>query len=318
MSTLGPSSTNLRAHTRQRRMILCAGLQSGGTTAISWCFLQRHDTNGVLDMANDIIYTSFEKVQEPVVWCKMTVGSFRWLDVHDVYHDLGWEPQPLLVVRDARMAFSSLCRKRYGFNGTTAEEPPLRLRFRRFLQDWELFRAKDWPILVYEDFLRDPQTTLANTCHLLQLPWDDAMVTWPKHLSELAYVDKVNASFLQSIQCGSLHVSIAQMQSQPSIVSLSSDDLQWLEKTFTTYNRFHGYADHIEPLDTPSGAVPLSAPRFEGTARSWFYEEVERLRTENDRLWLENEALREEHNQLRQQESKQERAFACDSDEVRS
>jgi len=35
-------------------MILCAGLQSGGTTLVSWTFLQRRDTNGVLDMQNSI------------------------------------------------------------------------------------------------------------------------------------------------------------------------------------------------------------------------------------------------------------------------
>ena len=31
-----------------------AGLQSGGTTLISWCFLQRADTDGILDANNDV------------------------------------------------------------------------------------------------------------------------------------------------------------------------------------------------------------------------------------------------------------------------
>src|SRR5438094_9826269 len=85
-----------------RRMILCAGLQSGGTTLVSWTFLQRRDTNGVLDMQNSIIHASFDRVVEPIVWVKMTIGAFRWLEVCDVYRDLGWNPQPLLVVRDVR------------------------------------------------------------------------------------------------------------------------------------------------------------------------------------------------------------------------
>src|SRR5262249_29100148 len=99
MSKSGPS---------RRRMILAAGLQSGGTTIVSWCFLQRRDTNGVLDMANESIHVSFGKVTEPIVWVKMTVGSFRWFDVSEVYRDLGWQPEPLLIVRDVRSAFSSL------------------------------------------------------------------------------------------------------------------------------------------------------------------------------------------------------------------
>src|SRR5690242_18747883 len=115
-----------------RRMILCAGLQSGGTTLVSWCFLQRADTNGVLDMAHDNLRVNFEAVTTPVVWVKMTVGAFRWSDVCQMYRDLGWQPEPLLVVRDVRATFASLMKKDYGFNGTTAEEPPLRMRFRRF------------------------------------------------------------------------------------------------------------------------------------------------------------------------------------------
>src|SRR5262249_31765043 len=126
----------------RRRFILCGGLQSGGTTLVSWCFLQRRDTDGVLDMPHDTIRTSFERIQTPIVWCKMPIGAFRWLDVCEVYQDLGWSPEAVLVVRDVRSAFASLMKKEYGYNGTTAEEPPLRMRFRRFLRDWELFQSR--------------------------------------------------------------------------------------------------------------------------------------------------------------------------------
>ena len=34
--------------TKDRILYLCAGLQSGGTTLISWCFLQRSDMDGIL------------------------------------------------------------------------------------------------------------------------------------------------------------------------------------------------------------------------------------------------------------------------------
>jgi hypothetical protein len=79
-----------------RRMILCGGLQSSGTTLVSWCSLQRQDVNGVLDMSHDLIMYSFDRVKEPIVWVKMTIGAFRWLDVYETYRDLGWNPEPLL------------------------------------------------------------------------------------------------------------------------------------------------------------------------------------------------------------------------------
>src|ERR1041385_5446163 len=96
---------------RTQRMILAAGLQSGGTTLISWCFLQRRDTDGVLDMENDVIEGLFDAAKKPVLWIKMTIGAFRWLDIADVYRDLGWNPAPLLIVRDVRVTYQSLMKK---------------------------------------------------------------------------------------------------------------------------------------------------------------------------------------------------------------
>src|ERR1043165_9078124 len=100
---------------RAQRMILAAGLQSSGTTLISWCLLQRQDTDGVLDMENDVIEVSLGAATKPVLWIKMTIGAFRWLDVAEVYRDLGWNPEPLLIVRDVRVRYDSLMKKDYGF-----------------------------------------------------------------------------------------------------------------------------------------------------------------------------------------------------------
>src|SRR5215204_2566959 len=199
-----------------RRMILCAGLQSGGTTLISWCFLQRRDTNGVLDTPSDLIQPAFERVQDPIVWVKMTVASFRWLDMCETYRDLGWEPEPLLVVRDARTAYSSLTKKDYGCNGTTAEDPPLRMRFRRFLRDWELFRANGWPIIKFEDFIQEPRAVLMKVCADLSLPWDEGMISWPEKPFEIAYVKKgQNKTFERSIGKG--HLAEARLRDRATI-----------------------------------------------------------------------------------------------------
>lgn len=281
-------------------MILCAGLQSGGTTLISWCFLQRRDTNGVLDTPSDLIQPRFERVTEPIVWVKQTIASFRWLDLFETYRDLGWEPEPLLVVRDVRAAYSSLIRKSYGVNGTTAEDPPLRMRFRRFLIDWELFRAHGWPLIKFEDLIRDHRATLEKTCKELSLPWDEGMISWPKKPSEIAYgkdnwgKKSIQESFEKSIQKGNLAAATMQDRAEMRLDNLPGSELRWLEETFSDYNSFHHYPKEVRA--TPREDIPTSmpSPRYQGTAREWYHTEMDTLVCENWRLISENEKLRQQ------------------------
>jgi hypothetical protein len=281
-------------------LILCAGLQSGGTTLISWCFLQRRDTNGVLDTPSDLIQPRFERVTEPIVWVKQTIASFRWLDLCETYRDLGWEPEPLLVVRDVRAAYSSLIRKSYGVNGTTAEDPPLRMRFRRFLRDWDLFRAHGWPIIKFEDLIRDHRATLAKACKELSLPWDEGMISWPKVPPEIAYgkdnwgKKSIQKSFETSIQKGNLAAATMQDRAEMRLDNLPGTELRWLEETFSEYNSFHHYPKEVRP--TPGEDVPTSmpSPRYRGTAREWYHAEMDKLQSEYWRLIGENERLRQQ------------------------
>jgi hypothetical protein len=279
---------------RNRRMILCAGLQSGGTTLVSWCFLQRRDTNGVLDMPSDVIQAAFDKVKEPIVWCKTTIASFRWLDLAELYRDLGWEPEPLLVVREVRTTYSSLVRKWYGHNGTTAEDPPLRMRFRRFLRDWELFCQEAWPILKYEDVIDREGDALQEICERMRLAWDPGMVSWPKQRAQIAYVGDLNRTFEQTMAKGSLATAKLREKAQLSLEGLPRRELEWLEETFAAYNQLHGYPMEVHYPDECEVPVNLPAPAYEGTARDWIYSEKERLERENERLVEENERLRHE------------------------
>ncbi|MGH3089703.1 MAG: hypothetical protein ACRDSJ_20650 [Rubrobacteraceae bacterium] len=278
------------------RMILCAGLQSGGTTLISWCFLQRPDADGVLDMPNDVIQTSFEKAKEPILWVKQTVGSFRWLDMCETYRDLGWDPEPLLVVRDARAAYSSLRKKFYGINGTTAEDPPFRIRFRRFLRDWELFRENGWPIFKFEDFLRDHRAVLMEMCADLSIPWDESMVSWPKERSEIAYARGGQETFEKSFESGGLKAAKLDDRAELRIDGLPASELEWLEETFAQYNEFHGYPKEVPPA--PDAPATIPAPGYEHTARAWYYGENDRLNAEYWKLVEENEELRRKVNEL--------------------
>jgi hypothetical protein len=244
-------------------------------------------------MPGDQIQPSFEKVKEPILWVKQTVAAFRWLDMYEIYRDLGWRPEPLLVVRDVRAAYSSLMRKDYGRNGTTAEDPPLRMRFRRFLYDWELFRANGWPILRFEDFVQEHRAVLTKICEDLSLPWDEGMISWPKRPSEIAYYkEDQNRTFEKSLESGHLAAAKLRDRAEIRIGNLPRSELEWLEDTFLAYNDFHHYPREIGPTLDEEMSIDMPVPTYEGTAREWCYSEMERLNSEYWRLTKENNRLR--------------------------
>ena len=106
-------------------LILCGGLQSSGTTLVSYCFLQRGDTNGVLDADNDLLPAIDPRLAQPFAWYKTTISCFRLSEIAEHYRDAGWNVRTLLVLRDLRAVWASLRGKSYGRNGITAEDPPL-------------------------------------------------------------------------------------------------------------------------------------------------------------------------------------------------
>ena len=96
---------------RKKALILCGGLQSGGTTLVSYCFLQRADTDGVLDADNDLLPTLDPNLARPFAWYKTTISSFRLSEIADHYRDAGWNVRTLLVLRDLRSVWASLRRE---------------------------------------------------------------------------------------------------------------------------------------------------------------------------------------------------------------
>lgn len=260
-----------------RTLFLGAGIQSGGTTLVSWCFLQRQDMDGILDLPFDQLL-DVPTIRQPYGWAKMTIASFRWRDVADYYELQNFEVRPLLIVRDVRSAYASLKRKPYGRNGTTPEDPPLRLRLLRFLRDWEEFRAHDWPILRFESLLSEPESVLRRVCSDLGLPWDPAMLHWTKSRDAMYDATRGNETFWASERAVSLQDAIASQTNH--LPRLSRQELAWIEDRFASYNAALGYPAQIEPSE--SAAIVDMTPRFSLSCRSALFREIIDLRRELD------------------------------------
>jgi hypothetical protein len=248
-----------------RTLYLCAGTQSSGSTLISWCFLQRPDMDGVLDARFDHLPVVPPKLSAPLPWVKFTIACFRFSEVASYFEDEGWNVRPLLVVRDARSVFNSLIKKSYGRNGITADDPPLRLRLRRFLEDWRLFRDLGWPMLRYEDFAADPVPALRHACDGMQLPWHDSMASWPKKLEEIADPGFGNETFVLT-RARSLADSIRSSLAQIKTGNIPRRDLEWIETEFTDMNQAMGYPEHVSSA-APASLPERAIPRFENTRR---------------------------------------------------
>ena len=247
-------------------LYLCAGLQSSGSTIVSWCFLQRADMDGVFDARNDIL-PEIPDVATPLAWCKITVSSFRFSEMKAHYEDEGFAVHPLLVVRDVRAVFNSIIKKHYGSNGITAEEPPLRMRLRRFREDWELFRDKGWPTIRYETLVAEPGPTLRAAVSALGVPWDEGMLTWPKQKDQIAAPRHGSPTFRQSLG-SSFAETVKPSLADVKTANIPPDDLAWLEAEFADFNRAFGYAEHVAPRRGAwTGHERRAVPKWENTRR---------------------------------------------------
>jgi hypothetical protein len=249
-----------------KTLVLCAGLQSGGTTLVSYCFLQRGDTDGVLDADNDLLPAIDPQLARPVAWYKTTISCFRLSEIAQHYRDASWDVRPLLVLRDLRAVWASLTKKEYGRNGITAEDPPLRLRLRRFVTDWRTTATSGGAMFRYEDFVAAPVATLQRACQQLSLPWDDSMIAWQKPAERIAHHGNGNESFWATRGEGLLQ-SLARYK-RPTTPRLAASDLNWLESEFRDYNQANGYplhlADAVQPQLVESD---VASPNFEVTRR---------------------------------------------------
>lgn len=210
--------------------------------------------NGTLDGDTDLIPLLPEGLDAPLVWYKTTISSFSLADQMAVLEDEGYKVRPLLIVRDVRAVWASLTSKPYGRNGVTAEDPPLRLRFRRFLRSWQLARKQEYPIIRFEDFISRPEPVLRRACQALDLAWQPAMIDWPDPGKRIADGRHGNRRFRESNKRGlaaALHQPAAGVPPGP----VHAEDLTWLDETFASFNQAMGYPRQLDQVETLSGRL---------------------------------------------------------------
>jgi hypothetical protein len=221
--------------------------------------------DGYLDAHNDLFVQIPNELGTPLVWYKTTICCFRLTELMAHYQDSGWQVRPLLLVRDVRHVWNSLVRKPYGRNGTSSEDPPLRVRFRRFKEDWQHFRAAGWPILKFESFLAEPERALQDTCRSLGLSWDPSMITWPKTVADIANTRHGNETFRTS-----RGPCLTDTMREPSanLSHVLPGDLHWLETEFKEYNQINGYPRSLPTSVSPLRLTQRAIPRYSVTRHS--------------------------------------------------
>ena len=261
---------------QNRTLILCGGLQGSGSSLISWCFLQRQDMDGVFDTAHDMVPSIASFPESHYTWCKITTCCFSTKELTEYFRGLGWDVRPLLVLRDVREVWASLRVKQYGRNGTTAEDPPLRLRLQRFLADWNHALNEGWATIQYDRLIHEPRETLKQACTDLDLPWDEGMIDWPKEHDDISDPRYGNVNFLQSRQGGLLE-TINPVNSGNVKGPIAAQDLEWLENTFHDFNESLDYPTH---RDISASDDPMDIASFAATRRSeWKQQRVSNEKT---------------------------------------
>jgi hypothetical protein len=201
--------------------------------------------SGVLDWFHDRLPELPKVPPAGNWWCKCTIASFRANEIIEYVEDFGWQARPLLIVRDVRYAMDSLITRSYGRNSTTAEDPPLRTRFRRFLDDWKYFRNNGLPIIRFEDFTTQPEAELARVSSEMGLAWKDDMVNWPKPRDEVWLGGGANQGFIDSLG-HDLYETLRKDATTRALRNLHKDDVAWLDDTFAEYNAALGYPSVLD------------------------------------------------------------------------
>lgn len=248
------------------RLYLCAGLEESGASLVSWCFWQRAEIRPMVAPAGDLLPEFPPSEDGRATWLLTTLSSFRLSEMAAHYRDLGWEVQPLLVFRDLREIWAALVQKPAIHNGITSEDPPLRLRFRRFVDDWRLFAPRGWPMLRIEDLMGNSRQVLRETCGQLGLSWHEVMAFWPRPLRLLANAPLPDAAFCQ-LRGRNLAETLMNHVGRTLPDAVAAADLEWLESEFHDFNVENGYPARLKRLQVWTDLVPRGTPSGKDSRR---------------------------------------------------
>jgi hypothetical protein len=143
----------------------------------------------------------------------------------------------------------------------------LRLRFRRFREDWELFQREGWPVLIHERFLAEPEAMLRRACDELGLLWDDGMMSWPKPPADLFDGRNGNQTFHQNRRDG-LMDSLNVVSKPLEELVIPAGELTWLETEFADFNARNGYPARALGLPSASQTEECDLASFSVTRRA--------------------------------------------------
>ncbi len=249
-----------------KHLYLCGGLEESGATLVSWCFWQRSELRPVVASTGDLLPHLEPAADGRATWLLTPFRSFRLTEMIHHYRDLGWTVRGLMVVRDLRPVWASLASRTDVRNGVTAEDPPLRVRFRRFVEDWELFWWMRWPMIRIEDLLADAEKTLRGASAALELPYHEVMSRWPRPLEMSDTTRLPDADFCR-LRGRNLAETLMNFAGEPIQQTVASADLAWLETEFQEFNTENSYPLVLRPLQLWSDLLPAKTASWSDSRR---------------------------------------------------
>lgn len=191
-----------------KKIFLLEGLQSGGSSLVSTCFLQHPDANGILDLHhfNNLqgifkahrkeILKDFFMFKGKYFVVKFTCGHYNIHEMIESCDFLREKIIPVAITRDPRSVISSWLR-RFGslknvYSGYTGRdgrfwdtEVKPWSRIIRFCEDISWYSKQGYPVVIYEKLCVDPEKTLMAVCDQIGMPYRRDMVTWTKSAHEI-------------------------------------------------------------------------------------------------------------------------------------
>lgn len=151
----------MEANVKNLRLLI--GLQSGGSSLLSYCICRHSKVQGVFDGFHDrLISVNFLEANS-INFIKFTCASYSPSEVISYYESAGYAVSAVILTRSLDEVYQSLKTKPYGYSSVYSDFPPLFIRFLRFTSfATGLFNVENQKIkfVDYDEFLKKPRHCL--------------------------------------------------------------------------------------------------------------------------------------------------------------